>query len=448
MLTEKIQYVMDIMKQNQFLTGGVAAVGFSFFLNYSKTAWQNFTTIIRKATTSELTITTRHSSYQAISKLAHDKRLSFFCRTYSLSFKASNRFLAGLTEDVDADRGKILDGLRPGFGTTIGIYKGKLFWFTKSMLENKNDIEEKIEIVFLTRKKKYIEEFIVDAMRYSIDESVISVYNQSHEYWGDSISMTKRNMNTVFVNNNIKETLIKRIDAFSNNKKWYIDRGIPYKLCIMLHGKPGSGKTSIIKALASHFSKNIYCLKDTKQMSEQTLSSIDKNTSIILLEDIDTMYNLSPRDNEGDKEKSDASKQVLHNLLNLFDGLSTPEGAIFILTTNHIKNIDQALFRPGRVDILMEMNELDKDSMIKMFNSFYMNNKVDFDNVEYISRTGAELQKIFLEETESCAIERLREQRKSISVEDLTDKELNEIAESKMDKKYDVFNEELDSLLS
>ena len=54
-----------------------------------------------------------------------------------------------------------------------------------------------------------------------------------------------------------KDTLIKRLDFFRDNKSWYKSRGIPYTMGLLLHGIPGCGKTSTIKAIANHTQRHI-----------------------------------------------------------------------------------------------------------------------------------------------------------------------------------------------
>ena len=57
-----------------------------------------------------------------------------------------------------------------------------------------------------------------------------------------------RTFNNIFFDG--KKELITKIDFFLKNRKWYYEKGIPYSLGIGLHGPPGTGKTSLIKALS------------------------------------------------------------------------------------------------------------------------------------------------------------------------------------------------------
>ena len=53
----------------------------------------------------------------------------------------------------------------------------------------------------------------------------------------------------------------KRVDFFVNNKRWYQEKGVPYTLGLLLSGPPGTGKSSLIKALAKDTNRHIINVK-------------------------------------------------------------------------------------------------------------------------------------------------------------------------------------------
>ena len=71
---------------------------------------------------------------------------------------------------------------------------------------------------------------------------------------------------------------------------------------------------------------------------------------IVLLEDVDTA-GVGRRDSvDATQENESKSAVTLSGLLNVLDGVSSQEGRILIMTTNHIEHLDEALIRPGRSD--------------------------------------------------------------------------------------------------
>ena len=77
------------------------------------------------------------------------------------------------------------------------------------------------------------------------------------------------------------------------------------------------------------------------------------------------------------------------------DGITTPDGQIVMMTTNHPEKLDAALVRPGRVDKHYKLDKLDDYYIAEMFKRFY-NEELCIDN-ELEPMTGADLQKIFME---------------------------------------------------
>jgi len=66
------------------------------------------------------------------------------------------------------------------------------------------------------------------------------------------------------------------------------------------------------------------------------------------------------------RERKPASRKVsLSAILNTIDGVASQEGRILIMTTNHITRLDEALIRPSRVNMKVELglanNEMTAD---------------------------------------------------------------------------------------
>ena len=71
--------------------------------------------------------------------------------------------------------------------------------------------------------------------------------------------------------------------------------GIPYRRGYLLHGPPGSGKSSFIQALAGSLSYDICLLNLSERgLADDKLIHLLSNTperSIVLIEDIDAAFN-------------------------------------------------------------------------------------------------------------------------------------------------------------
>ena len=80
-------------------------------------------------------------------------------------------------------------------------------------------------------------------------------------------------------------------------------QGIPYRRGYLLHGPPGSGKTSFIQALAGELGYNICLLNLAERgLTDDKLNhllGLVPERSIVLLEDIDSAF--SKRDQTGEE---------------------------------------------------------------------------------------------------------------------------------------------------
>ena len=210
--------------------------------------------------------------------------------------------------------------------------------------------------------------------------------------WAYESSIPKRSFDSIFLKDQhlakIREPIKKFIDK--DTYKDYCKHGIPYKMNVMLHGPPGAGKTSLIHSIASECDANICVLNINAELKEEAMIEAisqvneDDKKSILVLEDIDCIF-IDRKPNDGLKNNI-----TMNGILNCLDGFNNPEGLIVIMTTNFPKNLDDALMRCGRIDLDIELSNLDKHQANKMFLSF-------FDNEEYFELLWANIQKYNIE---------------------------------------------------
>lgn len=149
-----------------------------------------------------------------------------------------------------------------------------------------------------------------------------------------------------------KEDLIKHLDTFSSSEHIYKRRKIKYKTGILLTGPPGGGKSGISLAIAYYLKRNIYYVAPNSFSSDNDFQEYMmqvKPGSVILMEDVDSFF--------GDRDDdSSGSKTVLSfsSILNTLDGIFSPDDVVIIMTTNYKEELDKALTRKGRLDMIID----------------------------------------------------------------------------------------------
>lgn len=194
--------------------------------------------------------------------------------------------------------------------------------------------------------------------------------------------LENRDLDTIFLEGNVISDIEKHIDSFITNKELYTGRGIIYKTGILLYGEPGTGKTSLIKALANKYGYDLILMDMTsfEHIGLETLThslNIDDRKYIIALEDIDCV--IADRDNK-DIDKDE--KKIVNKLLQFLDSNTSPNEVIFIATTNHIELLDEALLREGRFDLKREIGGVKEEQARRMCESFGLTDK-QIDSIIY-----------------------------------------------------------------
>lgn len=218
---------------------------------------------------------------------------------------------------------------------------------------------------------QFCNELVALSERTSTGMVNIFEWHPLHQYWMMRSLIRARSMDSVVLPVDHKERLLADLREFlgPDTKQWYRDHGIPHKRGYLFHGVPGSGKTSLIQAIAGHFEYNVCYIHLTHpHLTDDSLRAAVNQApkrSLLVIEDVDAIFG---RDRE--KLLKD-SPLTFSGLLNSLDGVGKAEGQIFILTTNHRERLNPALIRNGRADVHVEFTHASDEQISGMFTRFY-----------------------------------------------------------------------------
>jgi predicted AAA+ superfamily ATPase len=244
---------------------------------------------------------------------------------------------------------------------------------------------------------KFYQEEVKDLAKKK-DYTNIYTWDSDNMSWFQSSKELKRSIDTIYFDEGVLEGIVKDIQEFlsEEHKEIYQTFGIPYKRNYLLEGYPGTGKTSLISALASKIDYSISILHLTPKIIDSELAivfqQIEDNT-ILVLEDIDCLFN-------GRKKSEDSMSNITFSaLLNALDGMiSRQNGALVFMTTNYKTTLDSALLRPGRIDNCVHFDYATEYQVKKMYTKFFP--KYDLENfykkIDTYKITVAMLQKVLL----------------------------------------------------
>jgi len=302
-------------------------------------------------------------------------------------------FISSLQSKLKGKNKKVL--FTPSFGTHYFWYKGWPLIFRRTEDTRQTGYgpvseRENISVSSFGRNPEILKELLDDcrAAFSRNDDNRTIIYRgglkpgSSEPTWTRCVSRVSRPFSTVVLDEGVKQSLLEDMSDYLNplTKRWYSNRGIPYRRGYLLYGPPGTGKSSLSFAIAGYYKLKIYIVSlNSPAMSEENLGTLFAELPkqcVVLLEDIDTAglthtRDGQPKEDEGTKQLRPVAPGVavvapgatttggrisLSALLNIIDGVAATEGRILIMTTNHLEKLDEALIRPGRVDMTVKFD--------------------------------------------------------------------------------------------
>lgn len=149
----------------------------------------------------------------------------------------------------------------------------------------------------------------------------------------------------VIMKDEVKTDIYRSIDQFfAEDRAFFKEYELPYKRGILLYGKPGNGKTTLVKSIAGSVKAPVAYWQITENTGSESIQEVFQAAAkmapmILVIEDIDAM-----------------PQRARSFFLNILDGATSKEGIFLIGTTNYPEQIDPALMnRAGRFDRAYEI---------------------------------------------------------------------------------------------
>jgi chaperone BCS1 len=368
------QFLKSILTgQNQFASGGLLLMIVGGLSVYLRAVPENIWYWIVDQTTMMITVTDHDAAFVWVKEWFLEQKFLKRIRRLDLDTTMRNERIA----------------LVPAPGMHWFWYGGRPFqvWFSRSDYAREHSTRRVESLTFRTvgRKRILLQRFVDDVVACHLKRLGIQSFLYAYDDGWDWLEgYAPRLLDSVVLQPGEKEHLVQDVENFRKSKQRYARLGVPYHRGYLLYGPPGTGKTSLVSALAAHFGISIYTVNLT-DFSDRTLmkavNQVSPN-SVLLFEDIDCMKGSKARaaTSSGVRDAGPASSKesaadqngvTLSGLLNVLDGFYAPTNVLFVMTTNHVEALDEALLRPGRIDYKLYLGKATDRQKIELYRRFF-----------------------------------------------------------------------------
>ena len=171
--------------------------------------------------------------------------------------------------------------------------------------------EHRLKIQFFGKERyKNRAEFLRNALRITDDKHIRVQYLNEYEISCDVIPHSFYN---IVLDEKVKQNIVNGLVNWDKSKNWYDEHQLVHKIGVFLYGKPGTGKSTVAKAISSMFGNAPILTIDPNNIMNSVNGILKMRkkydgTIVVLIEDFD-MYFKSREEIENVEIGLDQKKQ-------------------------------------------------------------------------------------------------------------------------------------------
>jgi DNA polymerase III delta prime subunit len=217
-------------------------------------------------------------------------------------------------------------------------------------------------------------EAVVTKHTFAADQNPAAIYmpkNKDNVWWWERTQeLQSRSRTSVALPEGLMDTLVGDAKTFFASFDEYRARQQPYRRGWLLHGPPGTGKSTTPLVLATELGLPVCVLNlGSSALTDAAVTTLLADAlvpSIVLIEDVDAAVGEAVAKRRKDRNQQNpygivitgatkTPRLTMATLLNALDGVGAGQGRLTIMTTNDPDMLDEAMVRPGRCDMVVEL---------------------------------------------------------------------------------------------